>query len=293
MKESMTGSEADSEREIEEEPASADSSKLARFLTPVPGPRSSWPAAKKTADEPKPPLRAAESERASLFSERPVPRRNSSLLPPPGDAVATPKPAEFGEQESPTGSLSVERAVSDNEEEEDDDDDINELDVVPAAGFSFGRAGVRRAAILIGAAAVAFLVVLMVRRVASPRKDRTGAAASSEIRRATEPGGSTGETLEPTDDFDRDQAGPDPTMGLELRREARRLLQSGHAEEGVAVSRRAIQADPDAPESYILLAAGLQDLGRWQESRDVFAKCVRDSNGKANAECVYFATRGK
>ena len=43
----------------------------------------------------------------------------------------------------------------------------------------------------------------------------------------------------------------------------------------------------------ILLAAGLQDLGRWDESRQVFAKCVRESNGKANDECVYFATRSK
>ena len=71
------------------------------------------------------------------------------------------------------------------------------------------------------------------------------------------------------------------------------MLEGGNAKEGVDLARRAIQADPNDAEGYILLAAGLQDLGRWQESQDVFAKCVQESNRKANAECVYFATRSK
>jgi len=62
---------------------------------------------------------------------------------------------------------------------------------------------------------------------------------------------------------------------------------------GGSFGRRAIEADANDPEGYILLAAGLQDLGRWKESRDVFVKCVRESNGKMNTECVYFATRSK
>ena len=86
---------------------------------------------------------------------------------------------------------------------------------------------------------------------------------------------------------------PDVEKGRELRREARRHLEAGRAEEGVSVARQAIEADANDPEGYILLAAGLQDLGRWKESRDVFVKCVRESNGKMNTECVYFATRSK
>jgi hypothetical protein len=299
----MAGSEADSDREIEEKAATADSSTLARFLTPVPRARSSWPAAPKTPvesdvrEEPTP--RAEDGARASLFSERPIPRRDSSLLPPPADAAPTPSPGAFGEQESPTGSLSVEKAVRsepDDEEDEDDDDDedrdSDELDVVPGAGLSFGAPAIRRAAILFGAAAIAVVVVLTVRRVAAPSKGTPSAAASHELAHPADPREGTGETLDPTDDSDREPQGADPAMGRELRREARRLLEGGKAEEGVALARRAIQADPDPPEAYILLAAGLQDLGRWQESRDVFAKCVRDTNGKANAECVYFATGG-
>jgi hypothetical protein len=101
------------------------------------------------------------------------------------------------------------------------------------------------------------------------------------------------ETVPPNEDIEIGGAEPDVAAGRELRKEARRLLEQGEAEKGVALARRAILADPNAPEAYILLAAGLQDLGRWQESRDVFAKCVHESNGKTNAECVYFATRSQ
>ena len=77
-----------------------------------------------------------------------------------------------------------------------------------------------------------------------------------------------------------------------MRQEARRLLESGQIDPGVAAARRAIELNPNDPECYVLLAAGLQDQGRWAESREVFSRCVRKSNTGINAECAYFANSG-
>src|SRR6185436_11073080 len=59
----------------------------------------------------------------------------------------------------------------------------------------------------------------------------------------------------------------DQATARDLRLQARRLLETGLAEQGVAFAKRAIAADPNDPESYVLLAAGLQDRGLWQRSR--------------------------
>jgi tetratricopeptide (TPR) repeat protein len=85
----------------------------------------------------------------------------------------------------------------------------------------------------------------------------------------------------------------DEAKGLALRKEARAMLEAGRIDEGVATARRAIEANPNDPENYILLAAGLQDQGKWNEARQIFGKCVRQSTRAEKAECVYFATRGK
>src|SRR5437868_1929659 len=96
----MTGSEADTERELEgDESDSPDSVKLAKFLTPVPMPKSSFPPA--PAPELPKSTPPSTSERVSLFSERPVPRRNSSLLPPPAVAEVSPAAAVRGESPEP------------------------------------------------------------------------------------------------------------------------------------------------------------------------------------------------
>jgi hypothetical protein len=84
----------------------------------------------------------------------------------------------------------------------------------------------------------------------------------------------------------------DPVKALEARREARRLLEGGQIEPGVAAARNAIALNPADPESYVLLAAGLQDMGRWAESRDVFSRCIHKSKDGINAECIYFASSG-
>jgi hypothetical protein len=141
------------------------------------------------------------------------------------------------------------------------------------------------------AALVTIGIAVAWKRAVRPPHDTTAAAPVVETPAPT--GATAEEIAPPDDDSNFEVPTPDVEKGRELRREARQLLEAGRAEEGVGVARKAIAADANDPEAYILLAAGLQDLGRWQESRDVFVKCVRQSNDKANAECVYFATRSK
>jgi hypothetical protein len=297
----MTGSEADTERELEEdESGNAESMKLAEFLTPVPRPKSSLPPPPPAAALKPAPTPVIARERTSLFSDLPIPRKNSSLRPPaavtetPRTEGAAPAPRDdssaplggVDEIESPTENVALEESSA--EESHDDD-----LDVIPMSHAPVGRAGARRvaavAAVLIAVAGVVFVL----KRATRGERSQPASATAESAAEPRAPRAPTDETLEPTNDLAVEPSAADPAKARDLRREARRLLEAGNAEEGVQLSRRAIQADPNDPEGYILLAAGLQDLGRWQESRDVFAKCVQESSRKANAECVYFATRSK
>jgi hypothetical protein len=75
---------------------------------------------------------------------------------------------------------------------------------------------------------------------------------------------------------------------LKLVTTARALLQAGRAREGIDVARQAIEADATLPEAYVLLAAGLEDLGLWRDAHRVFATCAdRTKSG----ECSYFARK--
>jgi hypothetical protein len=73
-----------------------------------------------------------------------------------------------------------------------------------------------------------------------------------------------------------------------LVKKARSLLQSGHAREGVALAREAIATDSTLAEGYVLLAAGLEDLGRWSDAHRTFALCTERTQ---SSECSYFARK--
>ena len=290
----MTGSEPDTKRNEEGDESGADSS-LAKFLTPVPRPRSSLPAPPAVA----PPEGASATpgempERADVLAAPAEPHHDPNLLSAgDADAPAAPPPRREDrppadvvlERESRTSDLILETSVRDETVEPDLD-----LGFLPG-GHSSVRARIRRAAIGVAAVALSAGVVLMLTRAPS-RPKRAPLATAFAIESVPEPKGApTGEAVEPTEDSQLEPSAADVEKARDLRREARQLLEAGRIEEGVGLARSAIKADPYNPEAYVLLAAGLQDLGRWQESRDIFTKCVRDSNQKANYECVYFATR--
>jgi hypothetical protein len=309
----MTRSEADTERELGEgESDEADSIKLAQFLTPVPRPKSSMPPPPSPSALRAPPAAPIAKQRPSLFSDLPVPRKNSSLrppaavteaphvepphvepprveepAPPPSPRRRRPRIEEWDETESPTGNITLETSLREVERE-----DISlDLELLPVSRPPLGPKGLRRAAIAAAALALVVAVVFVARRALSPSPAPAASSPAPTAALPREPNAPTDDTVETKEEVEFPTA--DPAKGRELRHEARRHLESGNAEEGVRVARLAIQADPNEAEGYILLAAGLQDLGRWQESRDVFAKCVQESSRKANAECVYFATRSK
>jgi len=228
----------------------------------------------------------------------------ASSEPPPAATTADAAPAATGSPSSlapASGTDAAARSLipvaTSTSSDTAPDPDLEEDFGVPGAGPPWSSATVRRVtyvALLAAAAAVPAWVVFRARSVdVQARTENTAAKAT--------PAAAGPSTLQPTreieGDVDVDEPLPaivplDPAKALETRREARRLLEAGIIERGVAAARSAIAMNPSDPESYVLLAAGLQDMGRWAESREVFSRCVNKSKNGINAECVYFATSG-
>ena len=209
----------------------------------------------------------------------------ASLAPMSGDAAAR-------------SLIPVATSDSDAPVEEDEEDTF----ALPGTSNPWSTASVRRAtfvALLAAAAAVPAWVVFRARNIVPPPDRAEATDVAPKLANAAAP-----TTLARELEGDEDQADPaptasaavpvaiDPVKGAELKREARRLLENGVIDQGVATARRSIEMNPNDPECYVLLAAGLQDQGRWAESREVFSRCVHKSNNGINAECVYFATSG-
>ncbi|HTQ06673.1 MAG TPA: hypothetical protein VMI54_22610 [Polyangiaceae bacterium] len=76
-----------------------------------------------------------------------------------------------------------------------------------------------------------------------------------------------------------------------LRDKARTLLATGHSRDGVAFARAAVESDPLDARSYVLLGAGLQNLGDWAAARGVFEECTRKATHGGSSACQYFARR--
>jgi Flp pilus assembly protein TadD len=75
----------------------------------------------------------------------------------------------------------------------------------------------------------------------------------------------------------------------QLIRTARSLLEAGQIRAGVAAARQALAANSTDAEPYILLAAGLQDLGDWAGAQAIFGACKERSHQGPSADCRYFS----
>jgi hypothetical protein len=170
--------------------------------------------------------------------------------------------------------------------------DLAESETLEGAGVArpFLRSSTTRA-VLAAAAAVILIGGLALR---GRRNPSPAAGARPEPATAVAPAANLPTPPDPAEEQTvATELTADPVSASELQRRARELLVTGQIVEGVAFARRAIAAAPNDGENYILLAAGLQDLGRWDEARTIFSQCMRRSGGPASAECVYFATTGK
>ena len=67
---------------------------------------------------------------------------------------------------------------------------------------------------------------------------------------------------------------------------AREAIERGAFVDGVALSQGAIDADPTDAEGYLLLGAALQETGRWNEAKLVFANCIRRAERGPTVECA-------
>ncbi|MET0592469.1 MAG: hypothetical protein ABW133_07210 [Polyangiaceae bacterium] len=296
----MSGSEPKSESDNNGSSNDSNRPSLADFLT-APRPRSVPAPARaeiKTAAE------GTDETSDKHTAVTPTAPTTVSDAPPAPRAEASPQTESARASLAPMSGDSAARSLipvatsdSDAPVEEDEEDTFS----LPGTSNPWSTASVRRAtfvALLAAAAAVPAWVVFRARGVVPPPDREVSAASGAKIAAPT--------TLAPTREVegDDDEAEPapaasaavpvaiDPVKGAELKREARRLLESGVIDQGVATARRSIEMNPNDPECYVLLAAGLQDQGRWAESREVFSRCVHKSNNGINAECVYFATSG-
>ncbi|HEY3594454.1 MAG TPA: hypothetical protein VGL13_11290 [Polyangiaceae bacterium] len=254
-----------------------------------------------------------------MFWEVPPVRRSSIPSPPSSASVReAPVPISVGPNSAPPISVVPISVVPISVEPDDeDDDDIVAAPLVPAPSTLAPSAydskadedaaiddtsdenprrpeGPSRAAVrvVVGAGAIILLLVVLMR-----------ARHTAQPVAAAQPDAVAGETNAPakamldipeiTDVPITVQLGAvDDATAAELQRRARELLVAGKVVEGVAYARRAISARPLESENYVLLAAGLEDLGMWREARNIFSQCVRRSGGPSTAECRYFASQG-
>jgi nicotinate-nucleotide--dimethylbenzimidazole phosphoribosyltransferase len=322
----MSGSESKSERETNgSSPSDTDRTSLVDFLAP-PRPRSSFPAPRPeaassnetaaTTNAPEPetaqaiePIEPVEPVEKAAEAETPT-APTASTEPPPAaafekraaEATTVSASSESRRSQAPSSSTdlaarSLIPVATSTTPSDAGDADIDEEFGVPGAGPPWSSASIRRmtyVALLAAAAAVPAWVVFRARSVDVQARNenvapKAAAAGPSTLQPARE--------IEADDEEDIAEPAPpqvavDPAKALEARREARRLLEAGNIEPGVAAARNAIALNPADPEAYVLLAAGLQDMGRWAESREVFSRCVHKSKDGINAECAYFATSG-
>jgi len=159
--------------------------------------------------------------------------------------------------------------------------------------FEAWRTKLRRGVVATLSGATALLLVAGImqqrvdaeRAVTSPAVPRVAPYASA--REAELPAPSASESA---------PVAPVPSVSLEpdsaaLIRKARELLRAGRSREGVVAARDAMTQAPSEAEPYVLLGAGLQDLGDFMAARSVFAECVEKATHGPSATCRYFAKR--
>jgi len=208
---------------------------------------------------------------------------------------AEPEP-ELSLSSSSPGSLSpTSRSMHDESEQRPE---LGEL-----SRFEARRDMLRRRVALTLCGAVAILILAMsAQRHGAPSVAREGAAtalssATLTVRVSASPSPSSSAKLSPSPSLNPSSdaspsSTPTPSASAEataLITKARSLLRTGHTREGVAAARDALSRAPQEAEPYVLLGAGLQDLGDYKAARQTFAACVQKATQGPSASCRYFA----
>jgi len=312
----MAGSEADNQPDEGAESSSrAPRPSLADFLKPPPPSKSSMPPPPEATTAAEVPHEIPTKGLGELFAEAPVPRsrRRSSVIPQAPIVADAAPAADDGESDddgeldddgdaADDGESDVEELDADGDLDADDEaneehraDDIDDAEVALSVAPTLVSPGAaRRVAMAMAGALILAALWIGVRKLrAKPAEVHAESppalALSAEVPQPV----ALNDDPVPDPDDNVDELPVDVAKGLALRKEARAMLEAGRIDEGVATARLAIEANPGDSENYILLAAGLQDQGKWDEARQIFGKCMKQSSRAERSECVYFATRGK
>ncbi|HYQ02881.1 MAG TPA: hypothetical protein VER96_29620 [Polyangiaceae bacterium] len=167
------------------------------------------------------------------------------------------------------------------------------------AAFEARRKRLRKAVAATLCASAALLLLAVGRHPPRAIHPRSGSVpprmsiAAAAIPRAQEPLPEKSPVAQPigsasvATSIDDDNAARESAHALLLS--ARSLLQAGRIRAGVEAARQALAANGNDAEPYILLAAGLQDLGDWSGAQRVFAACKAQARSGSQAECSYFS----
>jgi hypothetical protein len=81
-------------------------------------------------------------------------------------------------------------------------------------------------------------------------------------------------------------AGPvDADAAKKLAREAESLMNRGQMEGAIAAAEKAIAADPELADGYLMKGAALQETGKWEAGAEMFNECVRRAKTGRKGEC--------
>jgi Flp pilus assembly protein TadD len=161
-----------------------------------------------------------------------------------------------------------------------------------AARFQARRARLQRHAVAVLGAAVALLMLGLV--VQAHKESQRRLADTLPAARVVQPASSAPHSADAQPTPPVVLAPPASATALAaidvtgLLRKTRKLLGSGHSREGVQAAREALVADPQNAEPYLLLGAGLQDLGKFAEARQAFRDCLSVAQRGDLASCRYF-----
>src|SRR5262249_31286287 len=151
----------------------------------------------------------------------------------------------------------------------DDFDDLSDAEAalsVPPPLLSpqlLRRGAIAGGALILAVAVWAGVGAVRSRGRSSPAPSASAAVAGSADPPSPLPAASAEDDTDGIDDL-LNLPPVDAAKALALRNEARAMLEAGRIDEGVATARRAVAANPNDPVTYVLLAAGLQDQGKWE-----------------------------
>jgi len=155
------------------------------------------------------------------------------------------------------------------------------------------RRAVEPAAVAVAAPSVAPAAPAVVPAAAAEPAASSVPVASAEPAPVAEPPpviASAAPAIEPASAASAAPAASAPVVASgdakELRKQARKLLESGKAKDAIPAALESTTLEPEHAEGWLLLGAAYQDRGRNAEARQAFVTCVAQAKRGPRGECA-------